>query len=376
MSPPSRSRAPRCSDKRSYRGREAHSVGDGTAIRVSTSLRLKSLGAQPSLDVAGPTSPWFTLRVTCPKCGGYDRLELAPGWFECRSKIEVDYSAPVPGGVYGYAEQCGHRYQSPPYATSGPSAPFCDCGVASVGLCVTCRKPFCGIHAPKLLTNGRNLCNSCRLRSRKAEKDERLARYQGLPQATTADLDRWLDDTEAYVDGTTHSFWRISNFDVARFLLRNGVDLTTFNLTYKMDRMDGDGNRHYSRPAPGSPFVSLPDGGRVYKQCIHEPAGGPNVRFNDVMPKGDVDWPQTSVHLRDSSFPWEAGRPWIVGHGVEDGVHGLGRGLDVEALPQVIDRVRDLRARRDASADHSGPGGHPQPSHRKSKRKFWGRQRG
>lgn len=84
--------------------------------------------------------------AACPRCGGRDRRLLAPGFFECRSKVIIDL---VPAGRHGSASEipvhgvCGHRYQT---AVTSGSTNHCACGMFAVGICRQCSKFLCGEH--------------------------------------------------------------------------------------------------------------------------------------------------------------------------------------------------------------------------------------
>lgn len=96
--------------------------------------------------------------MACPKCGGVDRVELAPGFFECQSQTLFGV---VPTGHVGnpapiaHYRVCAHRYQES--TGIGPSLlRACGCGFFAVAACTSCGDPLCGEHATKY--EGRVLC--------------------------------------------------------------------------------------------------------------------------------------------------------------------------------------------------------------------------
>ncbi|HEX7135987.1 MAG TPA: hypothetical protein VF228_25635 [Iamia sp.] len=92
----------------------------------------------------------------CPVCTGDDRVEIAPGYYECTSTVYgtapgPGYGAP-PTGQFGpqlvtTSGVCGHRYQEGTSMSSSPlgcTAP--GCGYFAVGRCAQCGDPVCGQH--------------------------------------------------------------------------------------------------------------------------------------------------------------------------------------------------------------------------------------
>ena len=104
----------------------------------------------------------------CPQCGDRTLREITPGFFECESPID----ASIPPGINGPAWQhgsrpCGHRFQAEtPIATE-----LCACGRQSIGRCLDCSQPLCGLHGTD---RGAFLCAAChRARGNRAEQEER-----------------------------------------------------------------------------------------------------------------------------------------------------------------------------------------------------------
>jgi hypothetical protein len=82
---------------------------------------------------------------SCPECGGRQRREIAPGFFQCTSRRLTDV---IPAGSFGNPttvpvdSECGHRYQEAPASP----AVQCACGMFAVAACVQCGEPLCGDH--------------------------------------------------------------------------------------------------------------------------------------------------------------------------------------------------------------------------------------
>jgi hypothetical protein len=78
--------------------------------------------------------------MACPGCGGVERVELAPGFFECRSPVAADHLWLGPAGT---GQVCGRRYQDGPMdATVG----CIFCGLSAFARCTGCVDPVCGVH--------------------------------------------------------------------------------------------------------------------------------------------------------------------------------------------------------------------------------------
>jgi hypothetical protein len=89
----------------------------------------------------------------CPKCGGTQSSQLAPGLFVCQQ--------PVQKGVHGgqpVIMRCGNRFQ---VGTGTANVGLCSCGVMAIGECQSCMRRVCGHHAT---LGERTLCPSCSAR--------------------------------------------------------------------------------------------------------------------------------------------------------------------------------------------------------------------
>lgn len=130
----------------------------------------------------------YPVSIQCPRCGGTDRTQLAEGYFECTSRVVV---GEVPPGVAGPAPirqwgECGFRYQEAPRT----EVPFCHvdgCGMYSVGACVECRQPICGMHM--IHVDGRTLCpaHAAQVQAAKARAE------QQRKEDDRASIARWVE---------------------------------------------------------------------------------------------------------------------------------------------------------------------------------------
>ena len=110
--------------------------------------------------------------MSCPSSGGAQRLEIAPGYFECTSQVATVTTDMVPDlamqGRYqpvpGRGSRiCGARYQT---GQPGSAALVCSCGTFAIGWCAECATAVCGQHSA--LTGDRRLCTACRDSERSA----------------------------------------------------------------------------------------------------------------------------------------------------------------------------------------------------------------
>jgi hypothetical protein len=98
--------------------------------------------------------------MPCPTCGGFERMPIAPGYWECTSSTAAERWEPAgPGGAVipvSFAKICGQRYQE------GRPAGLeeCACRTYAIGHCAICGVAVCGERDCSRLVEGRRLCLS------------------------------------------------------------------------------------------------------------------------------------------------------------------------------------------------------------------------
>jgi hypothetical protein len=114
----------------------------------------------------------------CPRCGGLDIRQITPGFFECTSQVVGIMHQP--GGdsrPVGYP--CGHRFQ---VGVAMPTE-LCGCGRQSIGRCVDCGKPLCGLCGT---AGGPFLCATCvRARADRRRREETEAAERRAAESAT-----------------------------------------------------------------------------------------------------------------------------------------------------------------------------------------------
>lgn len=137
--------------------------------------------------------------MTCPSCGGSQRTELAPGFYECQTTVVATspgpgYGAP-PTGQFGpqhitTTHPCGYRYQEGSSSSPGLAC-VAGCGRFAVGTCTSCGQPVCGLCSPG---NGPLLCPTHRAekRARADEREAELARQKAATPEARAQRARQL----------------------------------------------------------------------------------------------------------------------------------------------------------------------------------------
>jgi hypothetical protein len=86
--------------------------------------------------------------VGCPKCGGAETKQLAPGYYECLSTTVVGVVPPWQGGNHTanpapVTRTCGYQFQ---IGDGAVTTSQCACGMFAVGTCQTCGAALCGRH--------------------------------------------------------------------------------------------------------------------------------------------------------------------------------------------------------------------------------------
>ncbi len=92
----------------------------------------------------------------CPKCGGADAHEIAPGYYQCES-TDSD------------GDRCHNRYQAGAQAHNH----LCQCGTFAIGRCVDCGDWICGDHSS--LEERDRICKNDQEKRRKAEDQREQA---------------------------------------------------------------------------------------------------------------------------------------------------------------------------------------------------------
>jgi hypothetical protein len=88
--------------------------------------------------------------MSCPVCGGSDRKQIAPNYWECVSTVVQestqyiadpyqpgDGARPIPSQSL---RPCGHRY----HEGTPQGGQLCSCGTYAIGVCLRCSVPVCG----------------------------------------------------------------------------------------------------------------------------------------------------------------------------------------------------------------------------------------
>ncbi len=95
----------------------------------------------------------------CPRCGGSDRVLIAPGYYECRSLVAVPEEprfTPIGVEMVEVTVPCGQRYQEG--IPGGPLFGICACGTGAIGSCGQCGRSVCGDHSR---AGQQRLCVDC-----------------------------------------------------------------------------------------------------------------------------------------------------------------------------------------------------------------------
>lgn len=94
--------------------------------------------------------------MSCPQCGGSARDEIAPGFWRCRSMVQVS-DPHDPHARQGYVDRvCGAEYQEGPPPDQDA---ICGCRTFAIGYCADCAVPVCGVHSG--LLDGVRVCGNC-----------------------------------------------------------------------------------------------------------------------------------------------------------------------------------------------------------------------
>jgi hypothetical protein len=154
----------------------------------------------------------------CPICGGGERIQIAPGYWECRSGRLA--------GMQGYGSRQTPIFQTclARYHDAGNSLSIrCGCRTFAIGTCADCESPVCGDHSALYL--GLRLCGGCigsrrnseqevinrerRAQAQKEQEDyaDRLRRLKGAIDAARSSLTKRRAPTERVAEIAVRSFY-------------------------------------------------------------------------------------------------------------------------------------------------------------------------
>jgi len=173
----------------------------------------------------------------CPRCGGGDALEVAPGFRECVSIIVEEHAVlmpdpadlrlmrPMPQRV---DRRCGHRYQVGGSASGGQ---LCACGTFAIGRCIDCETFVCGDHSA-LQDGGRRCADHHAVARAVAREAAEAAKRQeeALPSRTVVAFLKAMTDAG---DPGTIELWAERHSPYSR------VEERRLSKAYKADRTRG-----------------------------------------------------------------------------------------------------------------------------------------
>lgn len=110
--------------------------------------------------------------MACPRCGGTNRKQIAPGYFVCTTIVERRMPEPDPrfGPFRLQRNECGYEYQEP---TSASTFGVCECGMGAIALCKQCGRTLCGNHIAE--QSPAVLCQLCAADRQERNRREKLA---------------------------------------------------------------------------------------------------------------------------------------------------------------------------------------------------------
>lgn len=97
-------------------------------------------------------------------------MTIAPGYFECRSRIRFGRPVDMPGVGHVMMPDsriCGVKYHGEGLSSSDV---VCACGTFAIGLCAVCKTPICGDHSR---LDRLRRCDACIVNEAKREADAR-----------------------------------------------------------------------------------------------------------------------------------------------------------------------------------------------------------
>ena len=131
---------------------------------------------------------------TCPRCGGRQRLQIAPGFFECTTEAHVGM-APGPGRGVPIFRACGEQYQD----GSGAVNALCKCGLGAIGRCKRCSTAVCGRHSHMIAEE--LLCADHAAAARTAHEKGRARQAQAKAAADRQAAEQYEAGLQAVVPG-------------------------------------------------------------------------------------------------------------------------------------------------------------------------------
>lgn len=246
--------------------------------------------------------------MSCPTCGGTDRVAVAPGYFRCTTEnLEVHPGAGLDGTDVGGTVRCQREYHE---ATGMTRAQVCRCGTFAVRRCTGCQVALCGdcsVADPGSEAT-RWLCAGCRDEGVRKRRDDRETHYRSLPPVSADEMREFLAGRRPdIVDGTTHQFWAWTNEDVAAALAEAGSSgpfrFTTDGVRFGLywGALMPDGRRVSLEEPPWSPGEGRPRP----PDKIESVLAGPDARFNDHEPVGLSGLGRSINHTSINTLPAE-----------------------------------------------------------------------
>jgi hypothetical protein len=125
--------------------------------------------------------------MPCPRCGGLERLLIAPGYYQCKTSRIVSVPGPgfgaPPTGQFGpqFVNQpivCNAMYQEGSAAMQ--NSPLCACGRFVIGLCLECHSWVCGFCS--ITVNDRLIC-----RKHEVQREEERRRAEEITAKRSAE---------------------------------------------------------------------------------------------------------------------------------------------------------------------------------------------
>lgn len=177
--------------------------------------------------------------VRCPKCGGQQRRQLAPGYWECQTDVLIPGMVPSPTGALlpgPLNATCGHRYQEGGERVGDAQ---CYCGTFAIGTCKRCGRAVCGDHS--LLWDGARLCPGCDRAAASEELSARERQVEAANEEGRRTLARFLEVVAAAGNPGAAPLW----------LEPRGICAEEFGRRYMRQRRKAPygGREHLSRKA-------------------------------------------------------------------------------------------------------------------------------
>lgn len=156
----------------------------------------------------------YIAAMACPQCGGQSRRQIAPGFYECTTELQISGYAPVPGATgapvplqpHFSVAVCGNQYQEASPAP-GTAAETCSCSVFAIGRCSRCSTPLCGHHLYRV--QGTAFCGT----HAAAEKAERAKQQvDSMREGYTTSLERCADWVMRAAQATPERFLLLTHW--------------------------------------------------------------------------------------------------------------------------------------------------------------------